>query len=224
MLAILLLQLTSCFAAIEYFTKGMQLRFYFPSEEEVTFELWVPAENLETYDWIGFALQDVKYPSNNFIADFYIALVDGTMSDQYANSHVSIALDADLGGSDDIESNRYEYDGYVIYTVSRLLETGDEFDTELVIDSPYKVMWAKGHVDEEGNLEHTVKDSGSEYIILVGDYMDRNHDDSGKFGPWTSEFQDFLNKVDHEALEEWTNLLEEENSGIEDIEDDFVTD
>ena len=224
MISLLLLRVMACMGAIEYFTKGMQLRWFITDEEEVTFELWVPSLNLEGYDWIGFALQDVAFPSNDFQADYYIAMVDDVMTDRYADAHVLPQLDTDLGGTSDINADRFEFDGYTIYTVNRLFDTGDEYDTPLFFDCPYRVMWARGHIDESGILEHTLKDCGGEYLIMNGEYADRNHDDSGKFGPWTNEFHDFLNKVDHEALEEWTNLLEEEEQGIEDIEDDYATD
>ena len=41
MLLVLLLQSISCLASIEHLSGGIQVRFYFPTEDTVTFEFWV---------------------------------------------------------------------------------------------------------------------------------------------------------------------------------------
>lgn len=221
----LLLQVLGTLGAIEYFTKGMHLKYFFPNEEQVTFELWVPSQNLEGFDWIGLAIQNTNYPKNAFQADYYIAMVGDVFTDRWADGHYLPQLDSELGGTSDIDADRYEYEDYVIYTLTRSLVTGDAYDTELEYDNPYMIQWAKGNLVDGEISSHNMDNCGAEYLILASDYLDRNHDDSGKFGPWTDEFRDFVRKEDKEALVLWTDLVEEEGLGdIEDIEDDYATD
>lgn len=222
----LLLQVIGSLGAIEYFTKGQHLKFYFPTEDQVTFELWVPSANLAGFDWIGLAIQSTNYPRNDFQADYYIAMVDNVFTDRWADDHYLPVLDSDLGGSLDIVSDRYEYEDYIIYTLTRRLATGDDYDQELVVDTPYMIQWAKGNVVDGEIAVHSMDNCGFEYLILAADYFDRNHDDYGKFGPWSDQFRDFVRKEDKEALVMWTDLVEEDEElgDIEDIENDFATD
>ncbi|OMJ88751.1 hypothetical protein SteCoe_9213 [Stentor coeruleus] len=222
----LLLQVIGSLGAIEYFTKGQHLKFYFPTVDQVTFELWVPSANLLGFDWIGIAIQCTNYPRNAFQADYYIAMVDDVFTDRWADGHYLPVLDTDLGGNSDIVSDRYEYEDYVIYTLTRSLATGDVYDQELVVDTPYMIQWAKGNLVDGEIGVHTMDNCGFEYLILADDYLDRNHDDNGKFGPWTDQFRDFVRKEDKEALVMWTDLIDEDDElgNIEDIEDDFATD
>ncbi|OMJ86267.1 hypothetical protein SteCoe_12249 [Stentor coeruleus] len=222
----LLLQVIGSLGAIEYFTKGQHLKYYFPTVDQVTFELWIPSVNLVGFDWIGLAIQCTNYPRNDFQADYYIAMVDDIFTDRWADGHYLPILDSELGGSSNIVSDRYEYEDYVIYTLTRSLITEDVYDQELVIDTPYMIQWAKGNLVDGEIDTHTMDNCGFEYLILADDYLDRNHDDNGKFGPWSDQFRDFVRKEDKEALVMWTDLVEEDDElgNIEDIENDFATD
>jgi hypothetical protein len=221
----LLFQVIRTLGAIEYFTKGMHLKFYFPSDDQVTFELWVPSANLDGFDWIGLAIQSTNYPKNAFQADYFIAMVDDVFTDRWADGHYLPILDTELGGTSDIITDRFEYEDYVIYTLTRPLVTGDAYDQELVYDNPYMIQWAKGNLDDGEIGVHSMDNCGYEYLILASDYLDRNHDDFGKFGPWSDQFRDFVRKEDKDELVSWTDLVEEEDLGdIEDIENDYATD
>ena len=132
-------------------------------------------------------------------------------------------LDTEVGGTNDIYSELYQFDYLSIYTVERKLDTGDAYDTPLKIDRPYFIKWAFGVFDENGNpAAHAIENSGTEVLIITEDYQDRNHDDWQKYGPWTDEFvyKDFQNN--YPDLYQSSQEIEEKYGNIEDYENYFV--
>lgn len=183
---LLLAFLLSVHAVVEYLPRGMKLKFYFPTTEEVQFEWWIPMTTLEPYEWIGFAIQDTKYARNNFKADYYMALKsEGVFKDYYLDHEGFPVLDTDLGGTDDIlETEDIQNGYYMVYTLKRKLITGDKFDTDLYLERPYMVKWALGVLVDGEISQHSMEDLGFEYFVLVDGYEDRNQDELRKYGPF----------------------------------------
>lgn len=200
------------YAATEYLPRGMKLKWYFPQPEVVTFEMWYPHKTHAGFDWVGIALQDVKDPRDNFKCDYYIALLaDGVFDDRYSEANGSPPLDDVYGGTQDITSERYDLKDYLVITVTRKLITGDVYDVPLFYGRPTVLKWAIGNVDSNGVVQqHTMDNMGFEYFVLSEEYEDRNHDERGKYGPYTDypPEDERLPETENPEQEQWSIMVE----------------
>jgi hypothetical protein len=216
-------------ATIEYLPRGMKLKWYFPNEDEVQFEFWVPKQMIEAYEWIGFAMQSTKWARNNFVGDYYILVrSEGVFTDRYLNYEGNPMLDTDLGGTSDIlESSTLTYGNYEIYALRRLMVTDDDYDIELVFADSYMIKWALGVLENGEVAIHDVKDMGFEYCVFDDIYEDRNSDERNIFGP----FLDYPPEYERPPAEmkpenfEWSMMIEENYLGVVfDPEEFYISD
>lgn len=175
----LILISTKVLGAVEYLSNNEQIRFFFLDPGSVTLEYWVPSQNLESYDWLGFGLQSESSDK----ADVYFGSKDSALIDGFlSNKNQFPASDQFLGGSSDITSVNLVIDTYNVYSVTRKLITGDIFDVDLVLDTPVVIKTFKGYYDASGEFaDGTIEKF--EYIVVNNFYLDRK-DDFGLYGPW----------------------------------------
>ncbi|CAG9323900.1 unnamed protein product [Blepharisma stoltei] len=172
-------------SGVEYFSFDMKLKWYFPSDNEVEFELWIPKRYEASFGWAGIAIQDISEARDNFHADYFIGLMsDGLMTDRYAEINGFSLEDVDQGCTNDIESWRRYEPNSVIFCWKRKLITGDKCDVELVRDKPYMVKWALGPVIDGAIEQHSMRHMGLEYLVLSDLYLDNNEDERQTYGPW----------------------------------------
>ena len=216
-IALVLVLFLSVEGVVEYLPRGMKMKFYFPTADEVQFEWWIPMTTLEPYEWIGFAIQDSKFARNNFKADYYIALKgEGLFRDFYLDHEGNPVLDTDLGGTDDvIESCDIQHNNYMVYGLRRKLVTGDKFDTVLLMEKPYMIKWALGTLDDGVVLRHKMLDIGFEYFVLADGYEDRNQDERETYGPFLDYPPEYNNPPFERKPEnyEWSMMIEEFYTG-----------
>ena len=175
----------SAYAGVEYLAFDLGLEWYFPSEDEITFDLYVPLNYREAFGWIGLAFQDARDARDKFACDYYIALLeDGLMTDRYAEANGFSKTDEDQGCVNDLTTSSEELDKYLKISFTRKLETGDRCDIVLHKDKPLMVKFAIGPVID-GNIEqHSFRYNGIEYIVLSEEYEDTNNDERFVYGPW----------------------------------------
>ncbi len=113
-----------------------------------------------TSGWVAIGIQPGSKMKD---ADIIIGFVkDGvtTVYDQYSTGNFGPhALDTELGGSDDIlEYGGGEEEGYTIIEFKRALNTGDEYDNQL-LPGKNKIIWSYGAVDD-AKLKHSTRGYG----------------------------------------------------------------
>ncbi|CAG9311591.1 unnamed protein product [Blepharisma stoltei] len=173
-------------SGVEYFSFDMKLKWYFPSDNEVEFELWIPKRYESTFGWAGIEIQDISEARDNYKADCYMGFMkDGLMMDRYAEEMGFSFTDTDEDEcTNDIESWRRYEDNVVIFCWKRKLVTGDKCDIDLVRDKPYMVKWALGPEIDGEMAQHSFETIGLEYIVLSDLYLDNNEDERMVYGPW----------------------------------------
>ncbi|CAG9319055.1 unnamed protein product [Blepharisma stoltei] len=179
-----LLCLTSSLS-VEYFPYGMMFKYFFPDQETVTMEFWIPSQYEKIFDWAGIAIQDAADSQETFRCDYYIAFMDGgVFTDRFSTVNGRPPFDTDLGGTDDITSER-RYDGnYLVQSMTRKLQTGDEYDVQFSYKRPYQIKWALGPIIDGIIEQHSLRYMGFEYFLMMDDYNDKNDDDRRRYGPW----------------------------------------
>ncbi|CAG9311476.1 unnamed protein product [Blepharisma stoltei] len=200
-------------AGIEYLPRGMKWKWYFPTPDVVNFELWIPHETHQGFDWQGIAIQDVRDPRDNFKCDYFIAFYkEGGFTDRYSEANGLPPLDEVYGGTQDITSEKFDIDGYTVFTLNRKLLTGDIYDVPFDYGRPYLLKWSIGNFNEKGEIQrHTMDNMGMEYFVLTEQYHDRNHDERGKYGPWVEypPEDENLPDVRNPQYKEWSLMVED---------------
>ncbi|OMJ91596.1 hypothetical protein SteCoe_5855 [Stentor coeruleus] len=203
----------SAHGMVEYLPRGMQMKYFFPAEDEVKFEWWIPMSVIDPYDWIGFAIQDVKWARNSFEADYYILVRSEQKYQDYFLDHEGNPVsDELLGGTSDIlETLTIQYGSHMIYSLHRKLVTGDLFDTDLVKERPYMLKWALGVMNDGEVAQHAMLDIGFEYFVLSELYEDRNHDEMTVYGPFVNYPPEYNNPPPERKPEnfEWSMMVED---------------
>ena len=216
-LSLLLISISLTQGAVEYLPRGMKMKYHMPTDYDMAFEWWIPSAYLEPYDWIGFAIQDPKYPRNDFQADYYIAFTsEGKFLDYYSDYEGSPVLDTELGGTNDIQSSYVvDHGKYKVFTLLRAMNTGDVYDTVLIDSRPYMIKWAMGIVNGTEILRHNMDDLGFEYLVFSHYYEDRNHDEYELYGPYLDYPPEFNNPPEEQKEEnyQWSVMIEEDYTG-----------
>jgi len=174
------LVLLACFGGavlgegVKYLPQGLILTWSFPSETEVSFEYHIPDSVLEEYGWagLGFKFPDEgKGMGNSDIINIFFE--EDTIQDAWATGNSKPKEDTELGGTDDLQrSEPFSQEGFRVYSWTRLLDTGDQYDKELIIDQEYTLLWAFGEYKEGSQKKHIRSGRGSETIVLSEDYYD----------------------------------------------------
>ena len=187
----LLAHLSHSERSTEYLAFDQEFHFSFTQIEDtqynVTFELWVPLEYYQTFQWYGIAIQDILDDYRDFRADYYIALTsDGLMRDYYGTNESHPISDESLGCTNDIVSWSYQNEDFQVYAWARLLRTGDPCDVDLLLYKPFMIKYAMGPVIDGEIGMHSLKYVGYEYFVLTAGYEDNNDDERAVYGPWTA--------------------------------------
>lgn len=173
--------------ATEYFPYGLQLRWFFPSEGDITFEYWVPKYYEDVFDWAGIAIQDSGDSQETFRCDYYLAFMadDGVFTDRFSTVNGNPPLDEKIGGTNDITASRRYEGNFLIFSATRKLVTTDtECDVMLKMNHPYEIKWALGPLFDGEIEQHSLKYMGYEFILLQDEYLDFNVDERRRYGPW----------------------------------------
>lgn len=114
----------------------------------------------ETSGWVAIGIQPGSKMRD---ADIIIGFIEGgatTIYDEYSTGNFGPhAPDTELGGSDDIlEYGGSEKEGYTIIEFKRALNTGDEYDNQL-LPGNNKIIWAYGAGDN-AELKHSTRGYG----------------------------------------------------------------
>ena len=174
--------------AVEYLARDLILRWSFPSDNEVTFEYWIPVADFDFYGWAGLAIQDPRDARDHFKCDYYIAILhdveEPQLTDRYAEVNGLAPLDTEQGGTDDVVSWSEINEDFLVIYMTRPLVNDDAFDIDIPKGKPILIKWALGQLMEGEIQQHDLRDMGFEYLVLSEEYMDNNEDERGVFGPW----------------------------------------
>eukprot|EP00358_Blepharisma_japonicum_P005820 CAMPEP_0202945804 /NCGR_PEP_ID=MMETSP1395-20130829/7311_1 /ASSEMBLY_ACC=CAM_ASM_000871 /TAXON_ID=5961 /ORGANISM="Blepharisma japonicum, Strain Stock R1072" /LENGTH=431 /DNA_ID=CAMNT_0049646067 /DNA_START=104 /DNA_END=1399 /DNA_ORIENTATION=- len=148
-------------------------------------EFWIPSLYEKIFDWAGLAIQEAADSQETFRCDYYIAFMDGgVFTDRFSTVNGRPPLDTDLGGTNDITSDRRYEGNYLIQSLTRKLQTGDEYDVQFRFKRAYELKWALGPIIDGIIEQHSLRYMGYEFFLMIDDYQDKNDDDRRRFGPW----------------------------------------
>lgn len=66
------------------------------------------------FDWAGVAIQPVTDSQSDFRCDYFLAFMDGAMTDRYSEVNGNPPLDTDLGCTDDLTVSNYHSGNFFV--------------------------------------------------------------------------------------------------------------
>ncbi|CAG9334350.1 unnamed protein product [Blepharisma stoltei] len=193
--------------SIEYLPYGLMLKYFFHDTDTVTMELWIPRKYENIFDWAGIAIQDAADSQETFRCDYYIAVMDGgVFTDRFSTTNGLPLIDEDLGGTNDINSSRRYEQNYLVQSLTRKFNTGDEYDVQLEWKKPYELKWALGPIIDGNIGQHSLRYMGFEYFLMADEYFDKNDDERRRFGPWFEKDLTGIPDFNSEAAKEERTL------------------
>lgn len=152
--------------------KGWVLEWTFPTTTTVAFKLALDEDTSANYGWAGIGFKYTQDYPGMIGADIANLIFEGDRTDRFSIINGLPELDIDLGGTDDLVNLIGEFqDNAWVFTWTRPVNSGDEYDKIYTIGDDYILLWACGLVSEEGiQLKHFTGDRSLVPITLTADF------------------------------------------------------
>lgn len=148
--------------------QDIEIRWQFGDNSDISFEYQIPESIMAEYQWVGCGFKYEDEGGYMTKADIVNILFDRPVQDSYAQENGTPTSDVDLGTEENIESTfeTETIEGYTVFSWSRALDTGDEFDKVFTKDGAYQFLWAFGKVKDGVQQKHSSKNNDIHYFIL----------------------------------------------------------
>lgn len=151
--------------------KGWIFEWTIFRDNEIGFKLTLDEYTCKHYGWVGIGLKLSSEAVGMINSDIANLIFNGEKTDRFAYTNGMPALDTDLGGTEDLlNPTESEENGLFVFSWTKKLNTGDEYDAVYIEGESYNLLWACGDMHDGVQLKHFTVDRDRTIITLSQDY------------------------------------------------------